>query len=178
MMHRRHRAARLEAPHRPPLDLVPTGSLGGMSATTSIASARATIDRRPVRYAMVSVVAVAVSQTVLVLTNGVLGWSAVTSNLTAVSIGAIPSYTLNRAWVWGKRGRNHLWREVVPFWALALLGLGFSTLVVALADDWYDAPWVVNAANIFAFGVLWVVKYLLLDALLFSIAPADVDLDE
>jgi putative flippase GtrA len=114
---------------------------------------------------------------VLLLTNGVLGWSAVTANITAVSIGAVPSYALNRAWVWGKRGRSHLWREVVPFWALALLGLAFSTLVVAIADDWWDAPLVVNVANIFAFGVLWVVKYLLLDTLLFKIAPVDVDAD-
>jgi putative flippase GtrA len=139
--------------------------------TTPITTARATMGRRPVRYAMVSVVSVIVSQAVLLLTNGVLGWAAVTANITAVSIGAIPSYTLNRAWVWGKRGRSHLWREVVPFWALALVGLAFSTVVVAIADNWWDAPLVVNAANIFAFGMLWVAKYLLLDTILFKIAP-------
>jgi putative flippase GtrA len=145
-----------------------------MSVTTPIATARATLHRRPVRYAMVSVVSVAVSQTVLLVATGVLHWSAVVANLVAVSVGAVPSYALNRAWVWGKRGRNHLWREVVPFWALALFGLAFSTLVVALADDVWDEVWVPNVANIFAFGTLWVFKYLMLDSLLFNIAPADV----
>lgn len=145
-----------------------------MSVTTPIATARATLDRRPIRYAMVSVVAVAVSQIVLLTTNGVLGWSAVLSNVTAVTIGSIPSYLLNRAWVWGKKGKNHLWREVVPFWSLALLGLGFSTLLVAIAHRWNEATWVVSAANLVAFGILWVAKYLLLDALLFRVAPADV----
>jgi putative flippase GtrA len=149
-----------------------------MSVTTPIATARATFDRRPVRYAMVSVVAVATSQVVLLLSIKVFGWGAVASNITAVSIGSIPSYVLNRAWVWGKRGRNHLWREVVPFWALAFLGLGFSTVLVAIAHGWNDAAWVVSAANLTAFGILWVAKYLLLDALLFRVAPDDVVPDD
>jgi putative flippase GtrA len=145
-----------------------------MSVTTPIATARATFDRRPVRYAMVSAVAVVVSQIVLLITNGFLGWGPVASNVTAVMIGSIPSYLLNRAWVWGKRGRNHFWREVVPFWSLALLGLAFSTLLVAVAHRWNDATWVVSVANLVAFGILWVGKYLLLDAILFRVAPEDV----
>jgi len=134
-----------------------------------MAFARAQLARKPVRYSLVSVVAVAVSQLVLVTCSGVLHWSAVPSNVTAVAIGSIPSYTLNRCWVWGKRGRNHLWREVVPFWALALLGLVFSTLLVHLAVQWNDSTLVASVANLTAFGVLWVVKYLLLDSLLFRV---------
>lgn len=150
-----------------------TGSLDRMSVTTPLATARATFDKRPIRYAMVSVVAVAVSQIVLLTTNGLLGWSAVASNVTAVTMGSIPSYLLNRAWVWGKKGKNHLWREVMPFWALALVGLAFSTLLVSIAHRWNEATWVVSAANLVAFGILWVVKYLLLDALLFRVVPDD-----
>lgn len=137
------------------------GSLG--------AFARAQFDRKPIRYSMVSVVAVAVSQLVLITCNGLLEWPAAPSNLVAVSIGAIPSYTLNRAWVWGKRGPSHLWREVVPFWAFALVGLALSTLLVYLAAKWNDSVVVVSLANLSAFGLLWVGKYLFLDALLFSV---------
>ncbi len=121
------------------------------------------------RYSLVSVVAVAVSQLVLITCNGLLHWSAVPANVAAVSIGSIPSYTLNRRWVWGKRGANHLWREVVPFWALAFLGLAFSTLLVHVAVQWNDSTLVASAANLTAFGILWVVKYLLLDSLLFRV---------
>ena len=145
-------------------------------ATSLGAFTRAQFDRKPVRYSLVSVVAVGVSQLVLILCNGVLGWSPVASNFTAVSIGCIPSYTLNRSWVWGKRGRNHLWREVVPFWALALLGLVFSTVLVHLAASWNDSTLVVSAANLTAFGILWVVKYLLLDSLLFALPGDDSEL--
>ncbi len=136
------------------------GSLG--------AFARAQFDRKPVRYSLVSVVAVGVSQLVLIVCSGLLDWPAVPSNLMAVSIGSIPSYSLNRSWVWGKRGGNHLWREVVPFWGFALLGLVFSTLLVYLAARWSDSTVVLSIANLTAFGILWVAKYLFLDALLFG----------
>ncbi len=118
----------------------------------------------------------AVSQLVLIVCNGLLDWSPVASNLTAVTIGCIPSYTLNRSWVWGKRGRNHLWREVAPFWGLALLGLALSTLLVHFAASWNDSTLVVSAANLTAFGILWVVKYLLLDSLLFALPSDDSEL--
>jgi len=144
------------------------GSLGAL--------ARAQFERKPVRYSMVSVVAVGVSQVVLITCSAVLDWSPAPSNLTAVSIGAIPSYILNRAWVWGKRGPSHLWREVVPFWAFALLGLALSTLLVYLAAMWNDSTLVVSAANLSAFGLLWVAKYLFLDAVLFRAPPDESDL--
>ncbi len=142
------------------------GSLG--------AFARAQFDRKPVRYSLVSVVAVGVSQLVLIVCNALLDWSAVPSNLAAVSVGAIPSYALNRSWVWGKRGPSHLWREVVPFWAFALLGLALSTLLVHLASSWNDSTVVVSLANLSAFGLLWVAKYLFLDALLFKVADEEL----
>jgi putative flippase GtrA len=80
----------------------------------------------------------------------------------------VPSYLLNRAWVWGKRGNHAFWREVAPFWAMAFLGLGFSTLLVDLASRWSAATMVLSAANLTAFGILWVAKYLLLDTVMFG----------
>ena len=148
-----------------------------MSSTTLVANARAQLGTKPIRYAAVSVVAVIFGQSVLLLCTVVLDLSPVLSNVISVTMGCIPSYTLNRYWVWGKRGRNHFWREVVPFWVLALIGLGFSTLLVAIASGWSDAAWVVSAANLTAFGTLWVAKFLILDAVLFRIAPATAGSD-
>lgn len=145
-----------------------------MSSETLVGSARHHLSRRPVRYAMVSAVAVPLTQVLLVFCHVVLDLSPVWSNIVAVSVACIPSYFLNRMWVWGKRGRSHFWKEVLPFWAMALLGLAVSTLLVALAARWTDATIVVMLANLTAFGALWVVKYLVLDSLLFRI-PDDVD---
>ena len=51
-------------------------------------------------------------------------WATLSGNLVAV----IPSYYWNRAWAWGKRGRSHFRREIVPYWSMAFLGIAFSQL--------------------------------------------------
>jgi hypothetical protein len=78
--------------------------------------------------------------------------------------------------VWGKRGRSHLTREVLPFWGFALAGLVLSSLSVTVAssvfgvvpgqDDW--KKFIPNLANIASFGVLWVVKFFVLDTYMFG----------
>jgi putative flippase GtrA len=143
-------------------------TFSAVSSTSLVEVARAQFDRRPVRYSMVSAVAVVCGQSLLFLFQQVLDMTPVAANILAVSISSVPSYLLNRAWVWGKRGSHHLWREVVPFWAMAFLGLAFSTVLVHYASEWSDAWWVANLASLAAFGTLWVVKYLILDGLMFG----------
>ena len=79
--------------------------------------------RKPLLYSAVSVIAVVTSQIVLVLCHAVLGMSAEWSNIIAVAAGTVPSYSLNRSWVWGKSTKSDLWREVVPFWVMSFAGL-------------------------------------------------------
>lgn len=131
--------------------------------------------RKAIKYSMVSVVAVGCSQIILVFCSSILGMAFVTSNLTAVTLSSVPSYLLNRAWVWGRTGSHDVLREVVPFWIFAFVGLGFSTLLVHVADHYSDATIVLSLANLTAFGILWIAKYLILDALLFSALLGDDD---
>ena len=86
--------------------------------------------RKLYRYSMASVVAVIISVVLLVFFNGVVGLSAWVSSTLATAIAAVPNYEMNRKWAWGKSGRSHIWKEVVPFWALAFLGWGISTISV------------------------------------------------
>ena len=120
------------------------------------------------RYAGVSVVALVVTQSALYLGNAVLGWSSVVANLLAVCLAAVPAYLLNRKWVWGKNNAHSLRREIVPFWTYNLLGLLFSTVLVGLADRWWGTTWSVQVANLVAFGVFWVGKFLFLEKVLFG----------
>ena len=39
-----------------------------------------------------------------------------------VSVVSIPAFLLNKYWVWGKRGRAHMRREVLPFWLFTVAG--------------------------------------------------------
>ncbi len=144
--------------------------------------------RKLVKYSMVSLVSVVVSQIVLFITYRLTG-HAVLSNVVAVAVGTLPSYELNRRWTWRKNGPSHLWREIVPFWVMSFIGLLFSTLCVFLAERWADGrhlseahkSLVLLAANLGAFGVLWVGKFLIINKLLFhhdGAALADADEDD
>lgn len=127
---------------------------------------------KALKFTAVSGVGTVVGQSTLIVTHAGLGWAAVPSNLTAVTLGAIPSYLLNRYWVWGKRGANSLRREVLPFWLMTLAGLALSTVFVWLAERVNDATIVIMGANVAGFGLLWVFKFLVLDAVLFAPQPA------
>jgi putative flippase GtrA len=132
---------------------------------------------------MVSVIAVGVTFVVLGITVGLLKWPAFWANITATSIATIPSYELNRKWAWGKHGKSHLWKEVVPFWALSFLGLAFSTWAAVLAESfakhhhlahfWHTV--VVEAAVIGSFGILWVGKFIIFNKVLFVHRPEDLE---
>lgn len=127
------------------------------------------------RYSMVSAVAVAVNQVCLLALFAGLHWKARPANVAACAVASIPNYWLNRRWTWGKTGRSHLLKEVVPFWSLAFVGLALSTLAAGLAEDL--APNVtssrlgqgiiVSIASLTAFGLVWVGKFVFLNKVLF-----------
>jgi putative flippase GtrA len=124
------------------------------------------------RYLVVSAFNLLAGQALLAFLHAGLSFGMVAANLTSVAIGGMPAYLLSRYWVWEKTGKNHLWREVVPFWALLLLGLGISTGLASIADRLSDSTFALMAASIMGFGIVWVGKYFILDQLLFKQEPA------
>ena len=65
-----------------------------------------------IKYACVSVISTIVSQVTLLLTFGIFHvMSEVPANIVANVLATIPSYWLNRRWVWGKGGKSHFWRR-------------------------------------------------------------------
>ena len=141
-----------------------------MSTTEAIlARARSPQGVKAIRYTLTSVVSVIVSQIILAFCFTALDWTAKSSNVTAVCLSAIPSYVLNRRWAWGKKGKSHLWKEVVPFWGLAFLGLAFSTWAADWAETNFERNVIaVNVAALAAFGVLWVGKFIVFNEILFK----------
>jgi putative flippase GtrA len=136
-----------------------------------------------IKYAGVSVISTVVSQVTLLLVFGVFHlMSAVPANILANVLATIPSYALNRRWVWGKSGKSHFWREVAPFWILSFIGLAFSSLAVWIAGDFARAhdlshgetALLVNLANLMSFGILWIVKFLIYNKL-FHVDPVEYE---
>lgn len=131
--------------------------------------------RRVLRYAAVSAIATSVSLTILGVLVATGATTAGWANVVATGVATIPSFELNRRWVWGKRGRSSLWAETGPFCAWSFSELALSTLVVSAASRWATASrfdlsvrtFVAIAANVVTFGTLWVVQFVLLDRVLF-----------
>lgn len=132
--------------------------------------------RQLVRYGAVSVVATTTSLVVLgvLVTTRLLtpGWA----NVVATAVGTVPSFELNRRWVWHRSGTASTKREVLPFVALTAAGLVLSTLAVSVAGRWTDASDLTGAtrtlaiqgANVVAFGTLWLAQFVILDRVLFA----------
>jgi putative flippase GtrA len=123
--------------------------------------------RKIFRYTMTSVITTGVSLFVLGLVFGVLRlWSEVPSTLFANVTAAFPSYWLNRRWAWGKSGRSHVLKEVLPFWVMSLASIAFSMVGASLARyvgnhfrlDHFDETILVLTANVLSFGIFWVLK--------------------
>ena len=131
------------------------------------------------RYGAVSILATLTSLTVLgtIVATATLtpGWA----NIVATCVGTVPSFELNRRWVWGRTGRRSLAAEIGPFCVLSLSGLALSTLLVSTVGHWatsagLDAFWrtaAVEVANVAAFGSLWLLQFLVLDRVLFARRP-------
>ena len=130
--------------------------------------------RKIFRYTMVSVISTAVSTVVIVLVYGVGHlWSEVPSTIFGNAVATFPSYWLNRKWAWGKHGRSHFVKEVLPFWVMAALGIAFSIIGAAIAHrigvhyklHHLELTLVVLVANFLSFAVFWVVKLLVFNRL-------------
>ena len=131
---------------------------------------------RFIRYSLVSVVAIVISQVTILVCAWVFGLSGIVAN-TIGAVAATPaSYELNRKWAWGKSGKSHMWREVVPFWSLTLLGWLASTGTVEIADSMAKSHGVsglgravaIMGASLFAYGVVWIVKFVIFNHIVFA----------
>jgi putative flippase GtrA len=131
--------------------------------------------RKAVRYLAVSVLNVVLGEAVLGLCILVLGWSVLTAAVVAGVVATIPAYYLNRTWVWGRTGRSHLVKEVIPFWVLALVYLvllvgaaqAASAAATRLTGSRPVQTVIIMSAILVASAVLWLLRFFVLDAIIF-----------
>lgn len=140
--------------------------------------------RKLVRYGMVSVVSALFAFTVLTIVYGVLQiWTEVPSVVFSNIVATFFNYYLNRRWVWGKSGRSSLWKEVIPFWVMSISGMVLALFTASLARQFSNAhdlshltrTVVIVGANTFAFGIIWGVKFLILNRIFRQLPVVEVD---
>jgi putative flippase GtrA len=126
------------------------------------------------RYVAGSAICFVVSEIVFVALfwPGLLGSKG--AAVAASIAGIIPGYFLNRSWTWGRKGKSDFWREVVPYWATALIStvlaaLGTGAANAIFADEERSVRTVINAvAYMLVYGVLFVAKYVVFHLWLFA----------
>jgi putative flippase GtrA len=148
-----------------------------------IAWSRTHQGKKLIRFTSVSVISTVVSQGLILILFGITRWMGVIeATVVANSLATIPAYNLNRRWTWGKSGRSHLVKEVLPFWVMSALGIAgsffFSLGAKAIVDGTYFvhhghhlhhlvATLIVMAANFVAFGIFWVLKLLVFNRIFY-----------
>jgi putative flippase GtrA len=115
------------------------------------------------RYSLVAAVNVVVGQGLLFTLQH--WWQPNVANVISVSLSSVPAYYMNRSWVWGKSGKSHLRKEVAPFWAFTVLGLVLSTIAITVVQDHTTNKFLILGTQLFVWGVLWVVRFFVLDKL-------------
>jgi putative flippase GtrA len=135
--------------------------------------------QRFVRYGSVSLISTTPGLAILGFLVGAVGYPAVWSNVIATAIGTIPSFELNRRWVWAQNGERSILRQAVPYVLLSFVGLVVSTFAVHVASDAtsHSARLVhtgaAELANLAACGSLWLVQFVLCDRILFRAPNKD-----
>ncbi len=160
-------------------------ALVNLTPTALLAHSRSDAGKRALRYSATSLISVGITQVLILVFYKGVEWSEVESNLAATMLTSVPAFALNKYWVWGKRGRAHMRREILPFWAFTVAGWALSTGAVALVSHLGEPHSAlrtisVMAASIVGFGVLWVLKYLFLDKVMFGPehhTPYDEDME-
>jgi putative flippase GtrA len=161
--------AKLKVVHRN----APKGAL----MTLTLSPPRRDALRHLMRYASVSAISTLISLTVLGVLVGIFGLPALLSNTIAVAIGTVPSFELNRRWVWHQSRRRSLFRRALPYGLLSLSGLFISSAAVHLAADATNSSSrlvhtaAVECANFGAYGALWLIQFFLCNRFLFAHTP-------
>ncbi len=127
---------------------------------------------RVMRYTGGSVIAFTTSEIVLVLcyATGVFGTTGAT--VAAFFAGAIPNYVLNRQWVWERRGRVRVGREVVLYAIVSVVSLVAAAAATGWAAQAVDGSKAtgtaaVAAAYLVTYGVLFVAKFVVFERVVF-----------
>ena len=136
---------------------------------------RSKVGVRFTRFAGVAIAALATSEILLSICNGVFHMTATPAALISTFAGAAVSYVLSR-WAWERKGRPDVLRETVPFWVIS--ALVWVILWLATKLGYHLATWmglsgfkhvlVVDFVYLIANFVTFLVRFVIFHYVLFA----------
>lgn len=131
---------------------------------------------RLVRYGTTSVLALGISEAVLLLVSDKTSLGAASAALVANVSGTVPSYLLSRYWIWPEADRRRVGRQLVLYWVISLVSMGLSSITLGVVADHVPHTRIVHlvllgTAYLGISLVLWVAKYVSYRTLIFTARP-------
>jgi putative flippase GtrA len=139
---------------------------------------------RLVRYGSVSAISTTIGLLVLGILVGGFSFPAIWANIIATAIGTVPSFELNRRWVWAHDGQRSIRRQALPYAICSFAGLIVSTVAAHLASNGtaHSSRLVhtgaVELSVLGSYGALWLIQFVLCDRILFRSSTPSADVNE
>jgi putative flippase GtrA len=138
--------------------------------------------RKKLNYLGVSAVFVPVGQLAIQL----LGRFVFDRNYTKASVASaailtLPNFFANKYFVWRNTSRDNLRTQVAVFWVAAMFGVAFATYLTWLVEKAVKGrsglveSGAVFLAQLVGFGLVWVIRFLVLDKWLFKVTHHGTD---
>ncbi|MEM9133027.1 MAG: GtrA family protein [Actinomycetota bacterium] len=118
-----------------------------------------------IRYAVVTLIASPGNLALYGLLLALTTWPAIAANLAAAVTIAVPTFILNRRWVWSRRDASAFRSEILPYWAATVLNVALSSAAAARLDAAGAGDGTLVAATFAVYAVLWLVRFAFLDVL-------------
>ncbi|MBO0844213.1 MAG: GtrA family protein [Nocardioides sp.] len=140
------------------------------------------LTRKLLRFGTGAIVATICSQATFLMLYGPVHASTTVSSVFAWFAGAVPNYSLNRSWTWGRRGRPSISGELVPYAAIVLGTLCMAIVATdagahvlsRMSVSHSEQTFLVSAIYFSVYAVMFVFRFLLFDRLF---APAEAQLE-
>jgi putative flippase GtrA len=135
---------------------------------------RSTFARQFIRFALVAIVSLGASELTLSIAD-LAGATGGIAGLCGWLVGAGTSYVLSR-WAWQRKGRPHLLKETLPFWAISIGTAAVLSLTSHFASSYarnqgmpkHEAVVVVALAYLVANFVTFITRFLIFHYVLFA----------
>jgi putative flippase GtrA len=135
---------------------------------------------RFLRYAATSAVASLASAATLWIAYRLLNVGPLVASVAAFGAGALVNFTGNRFWAWARRHRRGLGRDAAYYAAMAIGTAVAAAFVTRLADGYTgrlsisdnEQAVLVEAAYFGTYAAMFLVKFMVLDRVLFATRPA------
>ena len=153
-----------------------------VSPAALIDHARSDEGRKQLRYAGVSVVFVPVGLICVQVLGAILGNYTAAQVLTSTVL-TVPNFLANKHFVWRDTSKDNVRTQVAVFWVAAVLGTLFATGFTFVVESLFKPDplpdgtdpeisitirLLVVGAQLAGFGIVWVVRYLVLDKWIFK----------